>query len=128
MKGDYETAFRYYKGYISSYTKYQERNRDLRFVLNNIARIFEKRGEIDSAIFYAKKGLANAQIFNDQENLFNAGMLLSEYYKGIDHEAAFGYLKIATQAKDSMISIDKLRHAQLLSFNQQVRGKGNSSS
>jgi tetratricopeptide (TPR) repeat protein len=121
--GDDETALRYYKQYIPDFTTYKETNRDLSFALNGIAKIFQKRGEIDSSVFYAKKAFANAQQYSDQENLFTAGMILSEYYKGKDDHEAFNYLKIAMQANDSMISSDKLKQAQLLSFTEQVREK-----
>ena len=122
-KGDEQTALNYYRRHIAGFLKFNENNRDLGFVFNNMARIFHRDGQNDSAIFYAKKALENAQEYEDQENLFNAGMLLSDYYQRKDDHAAFNYLKIATKAKDSMRSIDKLRQAQILSFNQQVREK-----
>lgn len=122
-KGDNETALNYYRLYISNFVKYKEKNGDLSYVLINTARIFKNSGRIDSAIFYAKKGLANAQKFADQENLFNGGTLLADYFAGKDDHAALGYLRIATMAKDSIFSIDKLRQAQLLSFNQQIQEK-----
>jgi LytS/YehU family sensor histidine kinase len=48
---------------------------------------------------------------------------LSDFYRGKDDHEAFNYLKIATEAKDSMSSSDKLRQAQILLFNEQVREK-----
>ena len=122
-KDDDETALAYFRQYIPDYVKYKETNRDLGFVLNNMARIFQKRNQMDSAIYYAKKALGNAQEYHDQQNLFDASMLLSNYYNRKDDHAAFNYFKIATQAKDSMISSDKLRQAQVLLFNEQVREK-----
>jgi signal transduction histidine kinase/CheY-like chemotaxis protein len=122
-RGDDETALNYYRRYISNFVKYKEKNDDLSFVLINTARIFKNRGQIDSAIFYAKKGLANAQKYTDQENLFSAGKLLADYFDDKNDHEALRYLKIATLAKDSMLSIDKLRQAQILSFNQQIREK-----
>ena len=121
--GNDETAMEYYRKYIPDYARYKERNRDLGFVFASMAKIFQKRNRSDSAIFYAKKALDNAQIYNDQENLFVAGMLLHGYFKGKNDQAALGYLEIATQAKDSMLSAEKLRQAQIFSFNQEVRDK-----
>jgi anti-sigma regulatory factor (Ser/Thr protein kinase) len=121
--GDDETALRYYRQYIPDFVKYKERNRDLGFVLNSMSKIFQKRGQPDSAIFYAKKAFANAQQYQDQENLFNAAMLLSNYYKEKNDHAAYSYLKIAVQAKDSMMSSDKIKQTQILSYNEQVREK-----
>ncbi len=122
-KGEDETALRYYRQYLPDFVKYKETNRDLGFVLNSMARIFQKRGQIDSAIFYAKKALQNAGEYEDQENILNAAALLAEYYEDKDDHAAFNYLKIAVKAKDSMLSTDKLKQAQILSFNEQVREK-----
>jgi tetratricopeptide (TPR) repeat protein len=120
---DEETALRYYRQYIPDFIKYKETNRDLSFALNGMAKIFQRRGEMDSSVFYAKKAFTNAQQYSDQENLFTAGMLLSDYYITKDEGAAFKYLKIATQAKDSMASIEKLKQAQILSYTEQVREK-----
>jgi LytS/YehU family sensor histidine kinase len=92
-------------------------------VLNGVARIFEKRGEMDSAIFYAEKALANAEVYSDQENLFQAANLLADFYKDKDYHAAYNFLKIATAAKDSMITSDKLKQAQILEYNEEVREK-----
>lgn len=122
-KEDDETAFRYYRQYIPDFVKYKEMGRDLGFVLINMARIFQKRNQLDSAVYYAKGGLVNAQKYNDQENIYSGGMLLSDYYEGKDGHEAFNYLRIAMQAKDSMLSIDKLRQVQILLFNDQVREK-----
>lgn len=122
-KGDDDSALHYYRQYIPAFTKYKEINRDLGFVLINMARIFQKRNQIDSAFSYASNGLANALKYNDLENIYKGSLLLSDYYKGKNDREAFDYLKIAVRAKDSMISIDKSRQVQMLLFNDQVREK-----
>ncbi|NNV55372.1 hypothetical protein GD597_07880 [Panacibacter sp. KCS-6] len=122
-KGNEESALQYYRQYIPDYVKYKERNRDLGFVLNNMAQIFQKRNQLDSMAYYAKKAFANAQLFRDEENLYTAANLLYEYYNTTNEHEAFTYLKIAVAAKDSMRSTEKIRQAQILSFNEQVREK-----
>lgn len=122
-KGDDSTALSYYRQYIPDYVKYHETNREPGFVLNNMAKLFQRYGQIDSALFYAQKALQNAEQYDDQQNLFTAGILLSDYYNGKDDHAALNYLKIATEAKDSMISSDKLKEAQILLFNEQLQEK-----
>ena len=42
-KGDDETVLKYYRDYLPDYTEYEERNRDLFSVLNNMARGFYKK-------------------------------------------------------------------------------------
>jgi tetratricopeptide (TPR) repeat protein/anti-sigma regulatory factor (Ser/Thr protein kinase) len=83
-KSDDETALNYYRQYVPDFVKYKERNRDLGFVLNNMAKIFQKRNQNDSAVFYAKKALGNAQAYHDQENIYDAATSLYNLYKGKD--------------------------------------------
>lgn len=120
---DDKTAISFFYQYVPLFYTSNENNRDIGFVYNNMARIFQKRGQIDSAIFYAKKAFTNAQQYSDQENLYHAATLLSNYYSERNEHEAFNYFKVASYAKDSMINIDKLRQAQLLLFNEQTREK-----
>ena len=127
-KGDDETALKYYRDYLPDYTEYEERNRDLCFVLNNMARIFIKRNQTDSAVFYAKMALTSAGEYQDQQNIYDAAKLLSDLYEPghsihNDELQAFKYFRIAEAAKDSMANIEKIRQIQLLSFNEKVREK-----
>ena len=123
-KGDDKTALYYYRQYVPDYTKYKERNRDLGFVLNNISKIFQKRNEKDSAVFYAKKALSNAGKYQDQQNIYDAANTLYNLNDTIHNEfEAFKYYKIAQAAKDSMASIEKIRQIQALTFNEQTREK-----
>ncbi len=122
-KGEDESALLYYRQYIPDFVKYKEKNRDLGFVLNSISKIFQKRNQNDSAIFYAKKALTNADEHQDQENIYNATNLLYDFYKDNNEHKAFNYFKIAAAAKDSMASIEKVRQIQALTFSEQTREK-----
>jgi signal transduction histidine kinase/DNA-binding response OmpR family regulator/tetratricopeptide (TPR) repeat protein len=118
-----ETALHYYRQYIPDFVKYKENNRDLGFVFNSMSKIFQKRNQNDSAIFYAKKALNNANGYQDQENIYNAAKSLHDFYKDNNEHQAFIYFKIAAAAKDSMASIEKIRQIQTLTFNEQTREK-----
>ena len=122
-KGENETALKYYRQYLPDFIKYKETNRDLGFVLNSMASIFRRREQADSVDFYAKKALANAWEYEDQENIFKASSLLSDCYENKDDHLALQYLEMANLAKDSIHSIEKSKQAQILSFNEQVREK-----
>ena len=123
-KGNYEMALNYYRRYLTNFIKYKETNRDLGFVLNGLAMIFQKKGQTDSTILYAKKALANAQEYQNQENIFKAASLLYDGYKERHNDsAALQYLELAVCAKDSVLSIEKSKQAQILSFNEQMREK-----
>ncbi len=124
VKNKDQLSLNYYRQYISDFYKYDENNRDIDFVFYNMANIFKKRNQNDSAIFYAKKALQNAKEYNDQENIYNASSLLYSLHNSLNNESeAFRYFKIATTAKDSMASIDKIRQIQMLTFNEQTREK-----
>jgi len=123
-KGNDEVALKYYRQYLPNFIKYRETTRDLGFVLNGVATIFRKKKQTDSTILYAKKALANAREYQDQENIFKAASLLYDGYKERhDDSAALQYLELAIRAKDSVLSIEKSKQAQILSFNEQVRKK-----
>ncbi len=122
-KGDEETALKYYRLYFPDYAKYKETNRDLGFVLNSMANIYQSRKQKDSAVFYAQKALNNAEQYKDQENKYVAAILLYNLYKDSSEHDAFKYFMIATVAKDSMASIEKIREIQILTFNEQKKEK-----
>jgi tetratricopeptide (TPR) repeat protein len=123
-KGDEEMALKYYRQYIPDYVKYKERNRDLGFVLNSMASIFLKRNQNDSAAFYAYKALENGEKFHDQQNIYDAANILYQLADNQNNELqAFTYFKMAAVAKDSMASSEKIKQAQILAFNEQVREK-----
>ncbi|MEP6464870.1 MAG: histidine kinase [Parafilimonas sp.] len=123
-KGDHKTALHYYRQYISGFKKYKENNRDLGFVLNNMAKIFQKNNQNDSAGFYAKEALSNATKYKDQQNIYDAANLLYILNDSLKNASqALKYFKIAQAAKDSMASIEKIKQIQLLTFNEQVHEK-----
>jgi tetratricopeptide (TPR) repeat protein len=122
-KGNTDTAMRFYRQYVPLFYNSNENSRDVCFVYNNMAGIFQKNGAIDSAILYANKAFSHARQYSDQENLYRAALLLSDYYKNQNEPEAFTYFRIASAAKDSMLGSDKSRQAQLLHFNEGVRDK-----
>ncbi|WP_153798028.1 tetratricopeptide repeat-containing sensor histidine kinase [Foetidibacter luteolus] len=123
-KGDDGTVLTYYRQNVPDYVWYKERNRDLGFVLNSLAQIFHWRNEYDSAIFYAKRALANADRFHDRQNLYTASRLLYVLNDSLHNiPEAFEYFKIAEAAKDSIASIDRIRQVQAITYHEEVREK-----
>ena len=124
VKNNYHLALNYYRQYTNDFYKYDENNRDIGFVFNNMANIFQKKEQIDSAVYYAKKTLSNAEEYYDQENIYSASNLLYQLNDSLNNQSqAFKYYKIAQAAKDSMASSEKLKQIHLLTFNEQVREK-----
>jgi len=126
VKNNDQLALNYYRQYTNDFYKYNENNRDIGFVFNNMSKIFEKKGQMDSAILYAKKALANGKEYKDQENIYDAANALFNMHNkdSLNNQAeAFKYFKIAMAAKDSMASIEKIRQIQSLEFAEQTREK-----
>ncbi len=118
--GKDEIALRYYKNSIpKSITA--ENHRALSQTYLDIAEIFRKLNRSDSTIFYAQNALQLAQDANIIPTVVNASYLLSSVYESINKARAFDYLKMAWVAKDSILSIDKVKNFQKVEFNEQLR-------
>lgn len=122
-KGNDQLALNYYRQFISDFYKYNLNNREIGHVYYNIARIFEKRKETDSTVYYAKNALEAAKTYQDEEHLYKAAIFLYNLYKSTNEHQAFFYYKIASEARDSLINIDKTRQVGILAFDEQIREK-----
>lgn len=123
-QGNDQLALKYYRQFISDFYNYNLNNREIDRVYLGMANLYQKKNQIDSSIFYGEKALATAQIYNDQEHILNTSKLLYNLHDSLHNESqAFVYYKIATAAKDSMASIEKIRQIQNLTFNEQIREK-----
>jgi signal transduction histidine kinase len=86
-----------------------------------IASLFQKAGQTDSTIFYAKRALSIGQEINSVSQILKATRLLSQVYEKVDEHKALLYYKMATALKDSLFNADKLRQFQNLGFIEQQR-------
>jgi tetratricopeptide (TPR) repeat protein len=123
-KGLDEQALKYYQQFVSDFYKYHLNNREIDRAYLGMALLYQKKNKTDSFVYYAKKALAAAQIYNDQEHVLLAANLLYKLYDNLeDEKEAFRYFKLASVAKDSLTNIDKVRNIQNLSFQEQIREK-----
>jgi signal transduction histidine kinase len=87
-----------------------------------IAFLFKETGRTDSAFWYAKKALGIAREVNNPLSVEVASSLLKNYFKAKNQlDSAFVYAEIRSQAKDSLLSLEKIRQVQNLSFNAQLQ-------
>ena len=87
-----------------------------------MAKVFEKMGENDSALFYANQELriSKEKRFTRLER--DAARFLSSYYKNRGNtDSAFFYSEAATVANDSIFSQQKLQQIQSLDFDEKLR-------
>jgi signal transduction histidine kinase len=88
---------------------------------NNVASIYKRTGQTDSAILYAKEGLRYAEMLSYKNRIFTAGKLLAELYEKKDPAEAIRYYKIAYAANDSIYGPRKVLELQATTIKEQER-------
>jgi two-component system, NtrC family, sensor kinase len=88
----------------------------------DMAGLYHKGKQQDSAEYYAKKALETAESGHFEQHALDAGMVLYTYYDQ-DHNLgeAYRYLKLATAAKDSLYSQDKVKQMLNIDFDEKMR-------
>lgn len=78
--------------------------------------------QVDSAIFYASKGLQLDQRFNLLVQQLRASTLLTKLYKQENKiDSAFRYQNLMIETRDSVFSREKINRLQTLDFNEKLR-------
>jgi tetratricopeptide (TPR) repeat protein len=119
--GQYDLAFSFYRMGITTAIASSDNNA-LNEILFGITKLFHKLNNTDSSILYARKALEAGQAFGNPENVINACVLLTLIYKGNGKmDSAFKYMEVATFTKDTLLSQDKVKQVQTLTFEEQNR-------
>jgi len=118
--GNYHLALNYYRQ-CAEISMHINDHRTGSLVYSNMAQVFVRLKQTDSAISYAGKGLAIAEQTSNKSSQLYAATILSEIYEPLDIRKAFDYHKIAAAAKDSLYSSEKLQALQTLTYNEQER-------
>src|SRR6188768_1812534 len=83
---------------------------------------YNKTGKNDSALYYAKLGLAKGQNTGQVRDIIEAYNSLADIYKAQNRpDSALLYLQLANTAKDSLMSNEKIRQLQNIGFDEQLR-------
>jgi len=69
---------------------------------NDIAEYYKKFIQPDSIIYYAEKGLAEANRISSTEGILGASEILAEQYELIDHGKALYYYKLASNTRNKL--------------------------
>jgi two-component system NtrC family sensor kinase len=88
-----------------------------------IAQIYQKLNQPDSSIYYAKKGLAEAQLISYKQGILESGLLLSELYESIDTKESFRYYKLAVEARESLFGAGNMQAIQTMIADDETRRK-----
>jgi len=81
---------------------------------NKIASFYKLVNQPDSGIYYARKGLEEAELISHKKTILEAATLLSEFYEQKDAKESLRYLKIANTYKDSLFSTGNIQTIQAL--------------
>ena len=83
---------------------------------------YNKTGKNDSALYYAKLGLATSQNSGQVSDIIDAYNSLVDIYKDQKRpDSALIYLQFANTAKDSLLSLEKIKQLQNIGFDEQLR-------
>jgi len=89
-----------------------------------IAKTFHKKGLVDSAIYYAAKGVAAAKKGPFPKHMLEISSFLSDVYSNQGQfDSAFHYQQISTAMKDSLFNIEQMKKVQNMNFEEQQRQK-----
>lgn len=119
--GQRKLAMEYYHLGIP-YLRMMELDQQLSASFLGMAKLFEMDGQKDSALFYANQAFKINKAAGFSSGILDASSFLSSFYHNRQNvDSAFFYLKIATSAKDSLYSKEKINQFQGLSFDEKLR-------
>jgi len=120
-KGNEAGALRFFRQAFAS-DKALDDGVDMCTVCVKTANLYHQYKQQDSAEYYAQKALQLAAATNNEQTVLDAAKLLYTFYDE-DHNVpqAYKYFKIATAAKDSIYSQDKIKQLLSIDFDEKER-------
>jgi signal transduction histidine kinase len=92
----------------------------------SLAALYDSSGKLDTALYYAKKALADDKHFGEFEGINNDYSTIYNLYKTIGNsDSAYTYLQLAKTLSDSLNKVekDKIYEYQNIGFNEQLKIK-----
>ncbi len=88
----------------------------------SLANFYNVIGQYDSALNYAKSGLAEINRLKRNSYFIQAWTTLADIYRSLGKsDSVLVYLQLATVAKDSLFSAEKIKQLQNIGFDEQLR-------
>lgn len=119
-KNNFQAALYHFNKSVLNYEAADDKQ-DLSITYLSMSTLYLKKQQQDSSIYFAKKALSNAKDGSYSKGIFDASERLSKLYEGKNDKEAFNYLKLATAAKDSLYSQDKVKQLLSISFEEKQR-------
>ena len=118
---NYKLAEKYYR---SSFQSSEQYNSFFIGALSNyhLASLFDKTGQTDTSIYYAKKCLKSSLSHRFQLTAMEASSLLTKGYEAENKsDSTLKYMKLMLLVKDSMFSQSKMQEFQFIAFDEEQR-------
>ena len=119
-KKNFQPALYHFNKSVANYQATSDKQ-DLSITYLSISTLYLNKKQEDSSIYYAKMSLSNAEDGSYNKGILDASERLSKLYEGKNDKEAFNYLKLATAAKDSLYSQDKVKQLLSISFEEKQR-------
>lgn len=113
-------------GYFYQAIEFAEKNNNLwenARVSADIADLYHKEGNKDSAIYYATRGMENGMEVNATSAVVRCGNLLADIYEPSNPAEALRCFRIATTAKESLFGAGSLQAIQAVVEKEEARQK-----
>jgi signal transduction histidine kinase len=113
-------------GYFYQAIEFAETNNnfwEIARVCAAIADVYQKKGNQDSAIYYAKRGIENGIKVYATSAIISCGNLLADIYESSNPAEALRYFKIATTAKESLFGAGNMQAIQAVVEKEEARQK-----
>jgi len=122
-KHNYDSAMFYYRAGIPS-AVLDHTEKDLIDIYNGISIIKKDQGEIDSAVWFAKKALAEKVGKTYPLGLLQSASMLADLYQSQNNDdSTLKYLRVAISLKDSLFNREKTIDIQNLAFKEEQKQK-----
>jgi len=117
---NFDSAFHYFR--LSFRVLEEELNlKDLAGAYFNMATLYHRTGNADSAIYFAHEGAKIAQKNSYPMEAMNVYQVLAQVYEKNNADSALRYYKLFIVAKDSLFSQEKVKALLVHRFNEEFR-------
>ena len=100
----------------------QNNNNSLEELYNSLSQRFHEKGFYDSSIYYARLAFSTSTKLSNPNPLIRSSLLLTNNFKAINRlDSAFKYQSIAMDTKDTVLTAEKIKQQQILSFHENER-------
>ncbi|GAB3292504.1 hypothetical protein GCM10027511_05670 [Hymenobacter humi] len=122
-QGRLDEARTYYRKSIAESKKVRHL-RSLNFAYVGMATLYQKRGQLDSSIYYARLGCQAGQTNGFLRGVLNASTLLTKDFKAQRQpDSALKYQSLMLVMKDTLFGQEKVMRLQSLNYREQQRAQ-----